>query len=286
MSDERLACLLIWLGRTFIQQVHCFTGLYTVSLSNNDIITSNWSCFFCRFWFVKVNSGWSGSNLWDSRWDQTLQCTQIQVTSFIYLFIYWFTLLKQIFSPSIAETQTNDCVSPFVLLNVFQLVFYVCKLNGSLPSGSVQVKLYFLCAGQCAPGWLCTSVRSLFRRAPCWRDTALLKTENTGAPLVYTVRILPADPKFESNQHKSRGQNSSLPCFCAVYHALYLEELTAAELIRKMASVCCIPLGTINQVYRQGPTGIHILLSDQVWPAHMDAPLPDCWFGFFIISPA
>ena len=59
-------------------------------------------------------------------------------------------------------------------------------------------------------------------------------------------------------------QTCSLLCFCAVYHALYLEELTAAELIRKMASVCCLPLGTINQVYRQGPTGIHILLSDQV----------------------
>lgn len=52
----------------------------------------------------------------------------------------------------------------------------------------------------------------------------------------------------------------------AVYHALYLEELTAAELIRKMASVCSLPLGNINQVYRQGPTGIHILLSDQVPP--------------------
>uniref|UniRef100_A0A8K9Y1P0 Upstream-binding protein 1 n=1 Tax=Oncorhynchus mykiss TaxID=8022 RepID=A0A8K9Y1P0_ONCMY len=46
-----------------------------------------------------------------------------------------------------------------------------------------------------------------------------------------------------------------------VYHALYLEELTAAELIRKMACVCSVPLGHINQVYRQGPTGIHILLS-------------------------
>uniref|UniRef100_A0A8C5BSH1 Upstream binding protein 1 n=1 Tax=Gadus morhua TaxID=8049 RepID=A0A8C5BSH1_GADMO len=51
---------------------------------------------------------------------------------------------------------------------------------------------------------------------------------------------------------------------CAVYHALYLEDLTAAELIRKMASVCNLPLCTINQVYRQGPTGIHILLSDQM----------------------
>uniref|UniRef100_A0A8C7HWR6 Upstream-binding protein 1 n=1 Tax=Oncorhynchus kisutch TaxID=8019 RepID=A0A8C7HWR6_ONCKI len=33
---------------------------------------------------------------------------------------------------------------------------------------------------------------------------------------------------------------------------------------RKMACVCSVPLGHINQVYRQGPTGIHILLSDQV----------------------
>uniref|UniRef100_A0A8C6VWQ4 Upstream-binding protein 1 n=1 Tax=Nothobranchius furzeri TaxID=105023 RepID=A0A8C6VWQ4_NOTFU len=62
---------------------------------------------------------------------------------------------------------------------------------------------------------------------------------------------------IENGEHRS---SASLH----VYHALYLEELTAAELIRKMASVCGIPLGTINQVYRQGPTGIHILLSDQV----------------------
>uniref|UniRef100_A0A665VXK7 Upstream-binding protein 1 n=1 Tax=Echeneis naucrates TaxID=173247 RepID=A0A665VXK7_ECHNA len=49
-----------------------------------------------------------------------------------------------------------------------------------------------------------------------------------------------------------------------LYHALYLEELTAAELIRKMACVCSLPVGKINQVYRQGPTGILILLSDQM----------------------
>uniref|UniRef100_A0A8C9X683 Upstream binding protein 1 n=1 Tax=Sander lucioperca TaxID=283035 RepID=A0A8C9X683_SANLU len=60
------------------------------------------------------------------------------------------------------------------------------------------------------------------------------------------------------------NMSSFLVCFCVVYHALYLEELTAAELIRKMACVCSLPLGTINQVYRQGPTGIHILLSDQM----------------------
>uniref|UniRef100_A0A7N8XXA2 Upstream-binding protein 1 n=1 Tax=Mastacembelus armatus TaxID=205130 RepID=A0A7N8XXA2_9TELE len=68
----------------------------------------------------------------------------------------------------------------------------------------------------------------------------------------------------ESPQQMSCECTELNACFCAVYHALYLEELTAAELIRKMACVCSLPLGKINQVYRQGPTGIHILLSDQM----------------------
>uniref|UniRef100_A0A8D0CNS7 Upstream-binding protein 1 n=1 Tax=Sander lucioperca TaxID=283035 RepID=A0A8D0CNS7_SANLU len=69
---------------------------------------------------------------------------------------------------------------------------------------------------------------------------------------------------LESPLSVNINMSSFLVCFCVVYHALYLEELTAAELIRKMACVCSLPLGTINQVYRQGPTGIHILLSDQM----------------------
>uniref|UniRef100_A0A673M5M4 Upstream-binding protein 1 n=1 Tax=Sinocyclocheilus rhinocerous TaxID=307959 RepID=A0A673M5M4_9TELE len=53
-------------------------------------------------------------------------------------------------------------------------------------------------------------------------------------------------------------------CLCLVYHALYLEEMTACELTRKISSVLALPLSHISQVYKQGPTGIHILLSDQV----------------------
>lgn len=49
-----------------------------------------------------------------------------------------------------------------------------------------------------------------------------------------------------------------------VYHAIYLEEMTASEVTRKLALAFNIPLHQINQVYRQGPTGIHILVSDQV----------------------
>ncbi|OXB60587.1 hypothetical protein ASZ78_015766 [Callipepla squamata] len=49
-----------------------------------------------------------------------------------------------------------------------------------------------------------------------------------------------------------------------LYHAIYLEEMAASEVTRKLALAFNIPLHQINQVYRQGPTGIHILVSDQM----------------------
>ncbi|XP_056271542.1 upstream-binding protein 1 isoform X2 [Pseudoliparis swirei] len=79
---------------------------------------------------------------------------------------------------------------------------------------------------------------------------------------VYVCQESPQEsPLLETHATNENGDISSS---LHVYHALYLEDLTAAELIRKMACVCSLPLGTINQVYRQGPTGIHILLSDQM----------------------
>ncbi|XP_075872266.1 upstream-binding protein 1 isoform X2 [Nelusetta ayraudi] len=81
---------------------------------------------------------------------------------------------------------------------------------------------------------------------------------------VYVCQESPQEsPLLERHGNNKNGEHS-IASSLHVYHALYLEELTAAELIRKMASVCNLPLGTINQVYRQGPTGIHILLSDQM----------------------
>lgn len=40
--------------------------------------------------------------------------------------------------------------------------------------------------------------------------------------------------------------------------------MAASEVTRKLALAFNIPLHQINQVYRQGPTGIHILVNDQV----------------------
>ncbi|KAM9601242.1 upstream-binding protein 1 isoform 1-T1 [Trichechus inunguis] len=60
----------------------------------------------------------------------------------------------------------------------------------------------------------------------------------------------------------SGGENGSGTPY--VYHAIYLEEMLASEVARKLALVFNIPLQQINHVYRQGPTGIHILVSDQM----------------------
>lgn len=52
----------------------------------------------------------------------------------------------------------------------------------------------------------------------------------------------------------------------AVYHAIYLEELTAAELTEKLAQLFRVPAQHIQHIYKQGPTGIHVLVSDEVTP--------------------
>ncbi|XP_016142189.1 transcription factor CP2-like protein 1 [Sinocyclocheilus grahami] len=49
-----------------------------------------------------------------------------------------------------------------------------------------------------------------------------------------------------------------------VYHALYLEDLTVLELTEKIANLYNAPSQQICRVYRQGPTGIHVLVSDEV----------------------
>lgn len=58
-------------------------------------------------------------------------------------------------------------------------------------------------------------------------------------------------------------------CVCpAVYHALYLEELTLSDLSEKIAMLYNITPQQITHIYRQKPTGIHILVSDEVSISH------------------
>ena len=49
-----------------------------------------------------------------------------------------------------------------------------------------------------------------------------------------------------------------------VYHALFLEELTVVELKDKMAVLFSVPFRQLRHVYKQGPTGIHVLVTDEV----------------------
>lgn len=56
------------------------------------------------------------------------------------------------------------------------------------------------------------------------------------------------------------------PFLSAVYQALCLEELTLLDLSEKIAILYGITLQQITHVYRQTPSGIHILVSDEVRP--------------------
>ena len=49
-----------------------------------------------------------------------------------------------------------------------------------------------------------------------------------------------------------------------VYHALYLEKLTCHELISKISDLFSLQKYQILEIYIQGPSSIHILLTDEV----------------------
>lgn len=80
---------------------------------------------------------------------------------------------------------------------------------------------------------------------------------------IYVCQEQPSSSPLQGQQPAGGGgdSGSGTPY---VYHAIYLEEMVASEVARKLALVFNIPFHQINQVYRQGPTGIHILVSDQV----------------------
>nr|XP_014348527.1 PREDICTED: upstream-binding protein 1 [Latimeria chalumnae] len=79
---------------------------------------------------------------------------------------------------------------------------------------------------------------------------------------IYVCQEQARNSHLERQHDTENGENSNSAIF--VYHAIYLEEMTASEVTRKIASVFNIPRHQINQMFRQGPTGIHILVSDQM----------------------
>uniref|UniRef100_A0A674EMK2 Transcription factor CP2-like 1 n=1 Tax=Salmo trutta TaxID=8032 RepID=A0A674EMK2_SALTR len=65
-------------------------------------------------------------------------------------------------------------------------------------------------------------------------------------------------------QQQPRNQPQTKPGGGEVYHALYLEDLTLGDLSEKIALLYSVTPQQISHIYRQGPTGIHILVSDEV----------------------
>lgn len=63
--------------------------------------------------------------------------------------------------------------------------------------------------------------------------------------------------------HLNQKQDAGDRNMC-IYHAIFLEELTALELIEKIANLYTISPQQINQIYRQGPTGIHVVVSTEM----------------------
>lgn len=50
----------------------------------------------------------------------------------------------------------------------------------------------------------------------------------------------------------------------SLYSALYLERATYKELVRKLSSLFSLSPNAIQDVYWQGPSGIHVKLNDEV----------------------
>ncbi|XP_038870549.1 transcription factor CP2-like protein 1 isoform X2 [Salvelinus namaycush] len=65
-------------------------------------------------------------------------------------------------------------------------------------------------------------------------------------------------------QQQARNQPQTKPGGGEVYHALYLEDLTLGDLSEKIALLYSVTPQQISHIYRQGPTGIHILVSDEM----------------------
>ncbi|XP_060786538.1 transcription factor CP2-like protein 1 [Neoarius graeffei] len=63
---------------------------------------------------------------------------------------------------------------------------------------------------------------------------------------------------------KHKNQPNSKSCNDDVYHALSLEHLTLLELTEKIAGLYSVPVQQICHVYRLGPMGIYVLVSDEM----------------------
>ncbi|GAB0191413.1 transcription factor CP2-like protein 1 [Grus japonensis] len=83
-----------------------------------------------------------------------------------------------------------------------------------------------------------------------------------------TIYVCQEPEQNRSHLHQKRENGDGSLC---VYHAIFLEELTTLELIEKIANLYSISPQQINRIYRQGPTGIHVLVSNEYYSGKSEA---------------
>uniref|UniRef100_A0A8C5H2C4 Grh/CP2 DB domain-containing protein n=1 Tax=Gouania willdenowi TaxID=441366 RepID=A0A8C5H2C4_GOUWI len=77
-----------------------------------------------------------------------------------------------------------------------------------------------------------------------------------------TIYVCQESPQSRDQQQQLKQENgdASVSTFF-IYHAIYLEDLTSVELTEKIAQLFNISPRQINQIFKQGPTGIHVLVT-------------------------
>ncbi|NXA43352.1 TFCP2 factor, partial [Eudromia elegans] len=79
-----------------------------------------------------------------------------------------------------------------------------------------------------------------------------------------TIYVCQESQQLRDLQQQKHEDGDAASSTFFVYHAIYLEELTALELTEKLAQLFSISSRQISQIYKQGPTGIHVLISDEM----------------------
>ncbi|XP_025934037.1 alpha-globin transcription factor CP2 [Apteryx mantelli] len=79
-----------------------------------------------------------------------------------------------------------------------------------------------------------------------------------------TIYVCQESQQLRDLQQQKHEDGDTASSTFFVYHAIYLEELTAVELTEKLAQLFSISSRQISQIYKQGPTGIHVLISDEM----------------------
>lgn len=114
-----------------------------------------------------------------------------------------------------------------------------------------------MCPGETETASLCLLVNRL-------HQASQLPTESMALGVsILTCELLASQDGVGTHNQVLVSLNEGA-CSSLVYHAIFLEELTTLELIEKIASLYSIPPQHIHRVYRQGPTGIHVVVSNEV----------------------